>query len=231
MRNQMSEFLISSSLLSANFAKLGQEAKDVLKAGADLIHLDIMDNHYVPNLTFGPLVCEALRNDGIECPIDVHLMTKPVDKLIIEFAAAGASMITFHPEGSDHVDRSIELIHKHHCKAGLAINPATSLNCLEWVLAKLDIVLIMSVNPGFGGQSFLQSSIQKINIVKEMINSQRKEIILAVDGGINSDNISSVARAGANMFVIGSAIFKQPNYNEVIRLIRNNLAQVVDEQT
>lgn len=219
----MQKYLIAASLLSADFARLGQEAEAVLQAGADLLHLDVMDNHYVPNLTVGPLVCEALRRFGIKAPIDVHLMTKPVDRLIIDFANAGASHITFHPEASDHVDRSLNLIRKHGCKAGLALNPATTLNCLEYVIDKLDLVLIMSVNPGFGGQSFIPSALQKTTELNAYIKRLKRDVRIAVDGGIKADNIGQVAAAGADMFIAGSAIFGQPDYSNVIDQMRSSL--------
>lgn len=219
----VNKYLIAPSLLSANFAKLGEEAEHVLKDGADMLHLDVMDNHYVPNLTVGPLVCEALRKYGIKAPIDVHLMTKPVDRLIVEFAEAGASHITFHPEASDHVDRSLQLIHKHGCKAGLALNPSTTLNCLDYVLDKIDIILVMSVNPGFGGQSFIPSSIQKIKDIRAKLDAEKPDAILAVDGGVKTDNIKKIATAGATMFVAGSAIFSKPDYAEVIQAMRDEL--------
>lgn len=219
----MKTHLIAPSLLSADFARLGEEAKTVVEAGADMLHLDVMDNHYVPNLTVGPLVCEALRKYGIEAPIDVHLMTKPVDRLIIDFANAGASNITFHPEASDHVDRSLALIRNHNCKAGLALNPVTTLHCLEYVLDKIDIILIMSVNPGFGGQTFIPSCLKKIQQVRELINQSGRDIRLAVDGGVKTENIAQIAKAGADMFVAGSAIFNQPNYQTVINRMREEL--------
>lgn len=219
----MKNFLIAPSLLSADFANLGQEAEAVLAAGADMLHLDVMDNHYVPNLTAGPLICEALRKHGIQAPIDVHLMVKPVDRLINEFAHAGATNITFHPEASEHIDRSLSLIHKHGCKAGLALNPATNLDCLEYVIDKLDLVLVMSVNPGFGGQSFIPSSLEKIKKLREFINRAQRDIRLAVDGGIKVENISQVAQAGADMFIAGSAIFGQSDYEFVINLLREKL--------
>lgn len=217
-------FLIAPSLLSADFANLGQEAASVLKAGADVLHLDVMDNHYVPNLTVGPLVCEALRKYGIKAPIDVHLMTKPVDRLITDFAKAGATYISFHPEASDHVDRSIELIRKHGCKAGLALNPATSLNCLDYTLDKLDFILIMSVNPGFGGQQFISSALDKIKKTRALIKG--KNIRIAVDGGIKTDNIYEVAETGADMFIAGSAIFGESDYEKVITKMRAELNRV-----
>lgn len=223
-------YTIAPSLLSADFARLGEEAEDILQAGADMLHLDVMDNHYVPNLTVGPLVCAALRKYGITAPIDVHLMTRPVDQLIIEFAKAGASQITFHPESSDHVDRSIELIHSHGCKAGLAINPATSLDCLNYVIHKLDLILIMSVNPGFGGQKFIPIVLDKITQLKAILKQQKDnknhKICLAVDGGITVDNIAEVARAGADMFIAGSAIFNTPNYTQTIQAMRDKLNKI-----
>lgn len=222
----MKQYLIAPSLLSADFARLGEEAQAVLDAGADMLHLDVMDNHYVPNLTVGPLVCEALRSYGIKAPIDVHLMTKPVDRLIVDFANAGASHITFHPEASEHVDRSLAIIHKHGCKAGLALNPATTLHCLEYVMDKLDLILIMSVNPGFGGQTFINSSLDKISAARDIITQSGRDIYLAVDGGIKAENIAQVAQAGVNMFIAGSAIFNQPDYAEVISTMRKQLTMV-----
>lgn len=219
----MKKHIIAPSLLSANFARLGEEAEAVLKAGADQLHLDVMDNHYVPNLTVGPLVCEALRKYGITAPIDVHLMAKPVDRLIVDFANAGATNITFHPEASDHVDRSLALIRKHGCKAGLALNPATTLHCLEYLKDKLDMILIMSVNPGFGGQSFIPSALDKIRDTRKWIDINHLDIHLAVDGGIKVDNIAQVAKAGADFFVAGSAIFNHSNYAEVIQAMRQQL--------
>lgn len=219
----MQKYIIAPSLLSADFAKLGDEANAVLAAGADMLHLDVMDNHYVPNLTVGPLICEALRKHGITAPIDVHLMTKPVDRLIIDFANAGASHITFHPEASDHIDRSLALIRKHNCKAGLALNPATSLQCLEYVIDKVDILLLMSVNPGFSGQTFIPSVLQKIKNASELIRSKKLDIRLAVDGGVKTENIAEIAKAGADMFIAGSAIFNHPDYKEVIKLMREEL--------
>lgn len=222
----MRNYLLAPSLLSANFAALGKEAEDVLQAGADVLHLDVMDNHYVPNLTVGPLVCEALRKHGIKAPIDVHLMAKPVDRLIVDFAKAGATYISFHPEASDHVDRSLELIRKHDCKAGLAINPATPLSYLDYVLDKLDLILIMSVNPGFGGQQFIPAVLEKIKKTRGIIAASGKDIRLAVDGGIKTDNIYEVANAGADMFIAGSAIFMQPDYAKVISDMRKELKRV-----
>ncbi|VVC76638.1 Ribulose-phosphate 3-epimerase [Aquicella siphonis] len=219
----MQDYLILPSLLSADFARLGEEAEAVIDAGADMLHLDVMDNHYVPNLTVGPLVCEALRSYGIKAPIDVHLMTKPVDRLIIDFAKAGATNITFHPEASDHVDRSLALIRQHGCKAGLALNPATSLHCLEYVMDKLDLILIMSVNPGFGGQTFIPSALDKISRVRELVTSHDLTVRIAVDGGVKTENIGQIAQAGADMFIAGSAIFNQPDYAEVISTMRKQL--------
>lgn len=222
----MRNFLIAPSLLSANFARLGQEADDVLKAGGDMLHLDVMDNHYVPNLTVGPLVCDALRKHGITAPIDVHLMVKPVDNLIVDFAKAGASYISFHPEASEHIDRSLSLIRNHGCKAGLVFNPATSLDYLDYVWDKLDLILIMSVNPGFGGQIFIPSALEKIKKVRALIDESGRDIRLAVDGGIKTDNIHEVAHAGADMFIAGSAIFTQPDYAKVITEMRSELKRV-----
>jgi ribulose-phosphate 3-epimerase len=227
----MRQFLIAPSLLAADFARLGEEAVNVLSAGADLLHLDVMDNHYVPNLTVGPMVCEALRNYGIKAPIDVHLMTKPVDRLIIDFAKAGASYITFHPECSDHVDRSLDLIRNHGCKAGLALNPATTLHCLEYVLDKIDLVLVMSVNPGFGGQKFIPATLEKLQKIQALIAASGQDIRLAIDGGIKTDNIYNVANAGADMFIAGSAIFTQPSYRDVITAMRQELSKVQHAKT
>jgi ribulose-phosphate 3-epimerase len=219
-------YSIAPSLLSANWACLGEEAAKVIAAGADMLHLDVMDNHYVPNLTAGPLVCAALRKYGIEAPIDVHLMTKPVDRLIGEFAKAGASYITFHPEASDHVDHSLDLIHEHGCKAGLAINPATTLDGLEYELDKLDLILMMSVNPGFGGQEFIPASLEKIRKARRLIEKSGKEIRLAVDGGIKLDNIYQVAEAGADTFILGSGIFHAKDYQDILTHLRLELARV-----
>lgn len=216
----MQSYKIAPSLLSADFSRLGDDAQAVLDAGADMLHLDVMDNHYVPNLTVGPLVCAALRKYGIKAPIDVHLMVKPVDRMISDFAEAGATNITFHPDASTHVDRSLDLIRKHGCKAGLSLNPATTLDCLEYVIDKLDLILIMSVNPGFGGQSFIPSVLTKIKHTREFINSSGRQIDLAVDGGVKTDNIGEIAKAGANMFIAGSAIFGQPDYRSVISAMR-----------
>lgn len=222
----MNHFLIAPSLLSADFARLGEEAEDVLASGGDMLHLDVMDNHYVPNLTVGPLVCAALRKYGIQAPIDVHLMVTPVDRLIGDFVEAGASAITFHPEATYHVDRSLQLVKSLGCKAGLALNPATPLDCLEYVWDKLDQILIMSVNPGFGGQSFIPSSLDKIRQVRELVNKNKKDVIIGVDGGVKADNIYEIASAGAQFFVAGSAIFSQPNYADVISAMREQLLRV-----
>lgn len=222
----MTQYLIAPSLLSANFARLGDEAEAVLKAGGDMLHLDVMDNHYVPNLTVGPLVCESLRKFGIKAPIDVHLMTKPVDRLIADFAKAGATYITFHPEATEHIDRSLELIHQNGCKAGLAFNPATPLDYLEFIMDKIDLILIMSVNPGFGGQAFIPSALDKVRQAREMINAAKRPIRLSIDGGIKTDNIGTAATAGADTFVAGSAIFTQPNYAQVITAMRQALQKV-----
>lgn len=220
----MLNYLIAPSLLSADFARLGEEAQSAITAGADMLHLDVMDNHYVPNLTVGPLVCEALRQYGIKVPIDVHLMTKPVDRLIVEFAKAGASNITIHPEASSHVDRSLSLIHKEGCLAGLALNPATTLHCLEYVIEKVDIILVMSVNPGFGGQEFIPATFDKIKKVRELIMESGRTIRLAVDGGIRLENIRQIAEAGADTFVAGSAVFNHHSYAEIITALRRKLS-------
>lgn len=218
----MQPYLISPSLLAANFAKLGEEAEAVLEAGADLLHIDVMDNHYVPNLTIGPLVCKALRQYGITAPLDVHLMAKPVDQLIIDFAQAGADYITFHPEASEHIDRSLALIRQHGAKAGLALNPGTPLSYLDYVWEKIDLILVMSVNPGFGGQTFIPQALSKITKVRNLIDNTQKPIRLAVDGGIKVDNIAMVANAGADMFIAGTAIFAD-NYKNVIDAMRAEL--------
>lgn len=222
----MADYLIAPSILSADFACLGQEVDSVLAAGADVIHFDVMDNHYVPNLTIGPMVCKALRNYGVTAPIDVHLMVQPVDRMIEDFAAAGASIITFHPEASAHIDRSLQLIKAAGCKAGLVFNPSTPLHYLDYVLDKIDVVLLMSVNPGFGGQSFLPSTLAKLQQARKIIDNSGYDIRLEVDGGIKVDNIAEVARAGADMFVAGSAIFSQSDYAEVITSMRKELATV-----
>jgi ribulose-phosphate 3-epimerase len=212
--------VIAPSILSANFAKLGEEVDKVLAAGADWVHFDVMDNHYVPNLTIGPLVCEALRKHGVTAPIDVHLMVKPVDRIVPDFAEAGATRISFHPEASEHIDRTIQLIHNSGCKAGLVFNPATSLNYLDYVLDKIDLILIMSVNPGFGGQSFIPTALEKLRRAREMIDRSGRDIRLEVDGGVKADNIAEVARAGADTFVAGSAIFGHRDYAEIIATMR-----------
>ena len=215
---------IAPSILSADFAKLGEEVDNVLVAGADIVHFDVMDNHYVPNLTIGPLVCEALRSHGVTAPIDVHLMVKPVDRIIPDFAKAGASYITFHPEASEHTDRTIGLIKESGCKAGLVFNPATSLHYLEHVIDQLDMVLLMSVNPGFGGQSFIASSLEKLRIVRKLIDEKGLSTRLEIDGGVKVDNIKEIAAAGADTFVAGSAIFNTENYKVTIDKLRAELA-------
>ena len=219
--------IIAPSILSANFAKLGEEVDAVLAAGADWVHFDVMDNHYVPNLTIGPLVCEALRKHGVTAPIDVHLMVKPVDRIIPDFAKAGASLISFHPEASEHVDRTISLIKESGCQAGLVLNPATPIHVLDHVLDKLDLVLIMSVNPGFGGQAFIPHALDKIRLVRERIRETGKLIRLEVDGGIKVDNIAAVSQAGADAFVAGSAIFGAANYAQVISQMRAEIDKSV----
>jgi len=216
--------LIAPSILSADFARLGEEVGAVLAAGADLIHFDVMDNHYVPNLTIGPLVCAALRRHGVKAPIDVHLMTRPVDRLVEDFAAAGASWISFHPEASDHVDRTIELIRSCGCQAGLVLNPATPITQLDYTLEKLDFVLLMSVNPGFGGQAFIPGVLQKIRQVRRQVDALGRPIRIEVDGGIKTDNIRDVAEAGADTFVAGSAIFGSGDYAATIGTMRRELA-------
>src|SRR5688572_19115765 len=216
---------IAPSILSADFARLGDEVNAVLAAGADVVHFDVMDNHYVPNLTIGPLVCEALRKHGIEAPLDVHLMVKPVDRIIPDFAKAGATYISFHPEASDHVDRTIELIREHGCKPGLVLNPATPLNYLEHTLKKLDLVLLMSVNPGFGGQKFIPGVLDKVRAVRKLIDAQGLATRLEIDGGVKVDNIGEIARAGADMFVAGSAIFGAKDYAATSAAMRAALGQ------
>ncbi|MEL0647306.1 ribulose-phosphate 3-epimerase [Pseudoalteromonas agarivorans] len=226
MLNPEQKYLIAPSILSADFAKLGEDVDKVLAAGADVVHFDVMDNHYVPNLTIGPMVCKALRNYGVTAPIDVHLMVKPVDSIIPLFAEAGASIITFHPEASEHIDRTIQLIKDHGCKAGLVFNPATSLSYLDHVIDKLDTILLMSVNPGFGGQSFIPHTLEKLAQAKQRIIESGRDIRLEVDGGIKVDNIAAAAQAGADMFVAGSAIFNQPDYKVVIDQMREQLGSV-----
>ena len=217
------ENIIAPSILSADFARLGEEVDAVLKAGADWVHFDVMDNHYVPNLTIGPMVCKALRNYGVTAPIDVHLMVKPVDSLIEDFAKAGATFITFHPEASDHVDRSLELVKSLGCKTGLVLNPETSLDLLDSCWDRLDMVLLMSVNPGFGGQDFIPSVLDKISVLRKTIDQKKLNIRLEVDGGIKLDNIAEVANAGADTFVSGSGIFGEKSYQDVISKMRQSL--------
>ena len=216
--------VIAPSILSADFARLGEEVDNVIKAGADWIHFDVMDNHYVPNLTIGPLVCEALRKHGVAAPIDVHLMVRPVDRLVPDFAKAGASLVSFHPEASEHVDRTLQLIRDAGCQAGLVFNPATPLSYLDYVLDKIDLVLIMSVNPGFGGQSFIPAALDKLRRVRKLIDASGRSIRLEVDGGVKPDNIAEIAAAGADTFVAGSAIFGKPDYAAVIAQMRRAVA-------
>lgn len=222
----MQSTVIAPSILSANFAKLGEEVDNVLKAGADWVHFDVMDNHYVPNLTIGPMVCEALRKHGVTAPIDVHLMVEPVDRIVPDFAKAGATLISFHPEASAHVHRTIQLIKSHGCQAGLVLNPATPVDVLEWVLEELDMVLLMSVNPGFGGQSFIPSALEKLRRVRRMIDATGKPIRLEIDGGVKADNIAEIAAAGADTFVAGSAIFNTTDYADVIGRMKDAVAKV-----
>lgn len=222
----MQPYLIAPSILSADFARLGQEVEQVLEAGADVVHFDVMDNHYVPNLTIGPMVCSALRKYGITAPIDVHLMVRPVDRMIGDFAQAGASIITFHPEASDHVDRSLQLIKDAGCKAGLVFNPATPLDVLKYVMDKVDMILLMSVNPGFGGQKFIPAALDKLREARALIEASGRQIRLEIDGGVNVENIRAIAEAGADTFVAGSAIFNAPDYAQVIDQMRAELAKV-----
>jgi len=221
----MKPFLIAPSILSADFARLGEDTANVLAAGADVVHFDVMANHYVPNLTIGPLVLKSLRDYGITAPIDVHLMVKPVDRIIPDFATAGASFITFHPEATDHLDRSLQLIKDHGCKAGLVFNPATPLSYLDYVMDKLDIILLMSVNPGVGGQSCIPSTLDKLRQVRRLIDDSGYDIRLEVDGGVKVENIGAIAEAGADMFVAGSAIFGHPDYRTVIDQMRNEISR------
>lgn len=227
----MADFKIAPSILSADFARLGEEVDNVLKAGADIVHFDVMDNHYVPNLTIGPLVCDALRKHGVTAEIDVHLMVKPVDRIIPDFAAAGASYITFHPEASEHIDRTLQLIKGEGCKSGLVFNPATSLDALKYVIDKVDMVLLMSVNPGFGGQSFIPATLDKLREARKIIDDSGRDIRLEIDGGVKVDNIREIAEAGADTFVAGSAIFNAKNdkdanvYDSVIKQMRDELAK------
>ena len=222
----MKDFKIAPSILSADFSRLGEDVNNVITAGPDMIHFDVMDNHYVPNLTFGPMICSALREYGIDAPIDVHLMIKPVDRIIPDFAKAGANYITFHPEASDHIDRTISLIKEQECKAGIVLNPATPLSYLEHCLNNLDMVLLMSVNPGFPGQKFIDETYKKISLVRELIDKSGNDIRLEVDGGVNLDNIVRVAKAGADTFVAGSAIFNSDNYQDTINSMKDLLSQV-----
>ncbi|WP_375057283.1 ribulose-phosphate 3-epimerase [Zobellella sp. DQSA1] len=221
----MKDYLIAPSILSADFARLGEDVTRVLEAGADVVHFDVMDNHYVPNLTIGPMVCKALRDYGIQAPIDVHLMVKPVDSLVPDFAKAGASIITFHPEASEHIDRTLGLIKEQGCQSGLVFNPSTPLSHLDYVMDKVDVILLMSVNPGFGGQSFISATLDKLRQARRRIDESGRNIRLEIDGGVKVDNIRDIAEAGADMFVAGSAIFGQPDYKTVIDQMRSELAQ------
>jgi len=220
----MSDYLIAPSILSADFARLGEEVDAVLNAGADIIHFDVMDNHYVPNLTIGPMVCKALRDYGVTAPIDVHLMVSPVDALIADFADAGASYITFHPDATTHLDRSLAMIRDAGCKAGLVLNPAMGVELLKYVMDKLDMILLMSVNPGFGGQAFIPGTLDKLHEVRQLIDASGFDIRLEVDGGVTADNIRDIAEAGADTFVAGSAIYNKPDYKEAINAMRDQLA-------
>jgi ribulose-phosphate 3-epimerase len=223
----MADYKIAPSILSADFARLGEEVTNVLDSGADIVHFDVMDNHYVPNLTIGPLVCEALRNHGVTADIDVHLMVKPVDRIIPDFAKAGATWITFHPEGSEHIDRSLSLIHDNGCKSGLVFNPATPLDYLKHVLDKVDMILLMSVNPGFGGQSFIPETLNKLREARRIIDESGRDIRLEIDGGVKVDNIGEIAAAGADTFVAGSAIFGPGDYKATIDAMRAEIAKAV----
>ena len=228
----MADFALAPSILSADFAKLGEEVDNVIASGCEIVHFDVMDNHYVPNLTIGPLVCEALRKHGVTAPIDVHLMVKPVDRIIPDFAKAGATYITFHPEASEHVDRSLQLIHNEGCKAGLVFNPATPLSYLDYVIDKVDMVLLMSVNPGFGGQSFIPSALDKLREARKIIDASGRDIRLEIDGGVKVDNIREIAEAGADTFVSGSGIFgganaSDPNrYDSIVKKMKDELSKV-----
>jgi len=228
----MADYAIAPSILSADFARLGEEVDNVLKAGADIVHFDVMDNHYVPNLTIGPLVCEALRKHGVTAPIDVHLMVKPVDRIVPDFAKAGATYITFHPEASEHIDRTLQLIKGEGCKAGLVFNPATPLDVLHYVIDKIDMILLMSVNPGFGGQSFIPSALDKLREARKLIDASGRDIRLEIDGGVKDDNIAEIAAAGADTFVSGSGIFSKGKdsdphrYDSIIKKMRDELAKV-----
>ena len=221
----MADYLIAPSILAANFARLGEEVDSVLEAGGDIIHFDVMDNHFVPNLTMGPMICKSLRDHGVVAPIDVHLMVNPVDEMIRMFADAGANYITFHPEASQHVDRSLQLIRDLGCKAGLVINPATGLDVAQWVMDKIDMLVLMSVNPGFGGQKFIPSTLDKLKQARAMIDNSNYDIRLEIDGGVGVSNIAEIASAGADTFVAGSAIFSQPDYSDVIHRMKAELSK------